>query len=407
MPTTTYLGYLETDYLVGPYLTDYQALGAVGMQIELIIVDRPKALAMEVERIVQNALEPVGIEVERFIDDFPTARGMEVLRVIRDFPEPLGAQVSRTIANRPDPQAMQILRIIVDRPDAAGMQVDRLNAALIGMQVTLRLYNVNRLRILADFPSRGVDGLNWTATSTEVGDFDVNNVNTDIVEQVWRSETGTTSVTLTSDTQITQGSAIDTLALLNHNLTTSAVVTVEGSDNPSFAPVEQSFNLEATRLNAYYIAPEFPPLQSHYWRIIIADPTNPNSFLQIGTIVYGTAIIFQGECFTDNVRRQRKHFADKIPTEGFTSYSNDRALKRAIGLEFRMLAFQGGNWRSIDNLFDLVRTSLKALWIPDPQDPERFGIFGKLATIPDELHRNLGDEASDTLDFSIELDESL
>jgi len=386
---------------------------AVGMSVELNIVDQTKGTAMEVRMdhsmaswlcedfgylneaymetayLTEGICAQMGYQAQRKLNKVTTL-GMEVQRII-ESDKSFGAQTELTIADFPFPTAMS---------------VDRLHAVSIGMQTRLVLYNTTNLRIMCDFPSRGVSGVNWVATDTASGDFDPNNLNTDIVEQVWRSN-GSTSNVLECDTEVPQGVAIDTFAILNHNLTTSATITVEGSDSPTFASIEQSFAMEVETINSYYIAPTFPTLQSRYWRILINDATNPNGYLQIGTIVFGTSIIFQGECFTDNVRRKLIHFADKVMTEGFTNVSNDRALKTSVGLEFRFLRFQRGNYKNIRGIFEYARTSLKCLWIPDPREPKRFGVFGKLTDIPSELHRNLGSDASDTVDFDIEVDESL
>lgn len=397
------LGYLGEPYLTDPYLGPGLA-GQMGWEVERHL-NKQKDMASQVERLL-NKDKKLGMEVLLRIVDRPDATGAEAQRILFKDKD-LAAEVLLRQVDRLKTAGAEVLRRIVNRTDATAAQVNRYRAQEFAMQVRLVLYNTNRMRILCDFPSRGTSGLNWTATSTAAGDFSANNLNTDIVEQVWRSATGVTSVVLNCDTEIPQGTSIDTLALLNHNLTTEAIVTVEGADNPSFSPVEQSFAVVPTRLNAYYIAPTFPTLQSRYWRLIIADPTNPNNKLQIGTIVFGTSVVFQGECHTDNVTRKWRHFADKVPTEGFTNVSNDRALKRAIGLEFKFLRFQKGNYKALVDIFEHDRTSIKCLWIPDPQEPTRFGVFGKLVQIPDEVHRNLGAEASDTVDFNLEVDESL
>jgi len=88
-----------------------------------------------------------------------------------------------------------------------------------------------------------------------------------------------------------------------------------------------TINLDATEENIYYIAPEFPTQQYRYWRFVINDVTNPDTYLQIGTIIFGTTVILQGECFVDELTRRTKHFSDKVQTEGFTNVSNDRALE--------------------------------------------------------------------------------
>lgn len=384
-----------------------------GMEVNRQILDMPQPVGMEIRRdksLASWLCESQGYLEQGYLDTpYLTAgicaqMGMEVHRIIVTS-VPVGSEVLRII-DTVDAMGSEVLRQIADFPVPTGMEVDRLGGVTSGMQTRLVLYNTKLLRVLIDFPSRGTSGINWSSTSTASGDFDVNNLNTDIVEQVWRSS-GATSAVLVCDTEVTQGIPIDTLAILNHNLTRSATITVEGSPNSAFSIIQQTFTVEMTTTNAYYIAENFPTTQSRYWRFIINDTTNPSGYLQIGTIVFGTSIIFQGESFVDTVTRRNIHFADKVATEGFTNVSNDRALKRAVALEFRHIDYGKGNYKSISNVFDSARTSLKCLWIPDPQDPPRFSVFGKLSSIPEEAHRNMGPGAADTVDFSLEVDESL
>lgn len=387
---------------------------AAGAEVERFILDRTKSIAMEIRRdhsLASWLCEDQGYLAEDYLEGPYLAPGIcaqqahEVNRILfKDSPR--GMEVRRVI-DATKTFGMETLLRIVDHPNPVAMEIERLKGVSFGMQTRLVLYNTKLLRILCDFPSRGVSGVNWTATSTAPGDHGVNLLNTDIVEERWQSATGVTSVILTCDTEVVQGVPIDTAAILNHNLTSSASIIVEGSNSPVFAPVQETFVMVPTRGNAYYIAPTFPTLQSRYWRFLINDPTNPAGHLYIGTIVFGTTIIFQGECFTDNVVRRNKHFADKVATEGFTNVSNDRALKRSVSLEFRNIDYGRGNFKNIMSVFEFARTSLKCLWIPDPQDPTRFAVFGKLPQIPDETHRNMGPDAADTVDFPLEVDESL
>jgi hypothetical protein len=340
--------------------------------------------------------------------------------LVRTFCVTLGAQVNRITTQLHDVDTqirrqisttrsvkMQVQRQISAQHTAL-MQIDRVQVTTKGMQILFALYNTYNLRILCDFPSRGTTGTNWTASSTAAGDFSINNLNTDIVEQVWRSVSGVkTGLILSCDTQIAQGVFLDTLAMLNHNLTRSATVQLQGSNDSGFATIGFNEALEVLDdVNLYYIAPTLPQVSYRYWRFIINDSTNTNASLQIGTVVFGPSVIFQGECFVDQVQRGTKHFSDKIETEGFTNVSNDRALKYSTQLEFRFLNFQRGNFRNIRNIFRTARTSLKCLWIPTPQFPERFAVFGKLTQIPVETHKVISDDA-DYVSFGLEVDESL
>lgn len=294
----------------------------------------------------------------------------------------------------------------IDAIHRVSEQVLRLASHKIHSQITQVLYNTTQLRVLLNFPSRGVSGTNWTANSTMAGDFSVDNLNTDIVEQVWRSNNAKTGITLVCDSEVPQGIFVDTLAFLNHNFTTSASILWEASNDPGFSSVGFTHVLTSTRTNIYYIAPILPTEGFRYHRFTIDDTTNTSDFLQIGTIVFGSSIIFQGESFVDQVTRQTVHFADKIKTEAFTNVSNDRAIKTAIGLEFRNLQFNKGNYTSMREIFESARTSFKCLWIPTPQYASRFAVFGKLDAIPLETHNDFGNN-NDYVSFSVNVDESL
>jgi len=285
-------------------------------------------------------------------------------------------------------------------------QITRIQAFITHTQVIRALYNTTRLRIMPTFPSRGTSGINWTQIigSTTGGDFGLNNLNTDIVEQVWRSTS--TSATIQCDTEISQGIFLDTLAMLNHNFTTSATVQLQGSNSSIFATTPYSENLFTELNDMYWIEPMLPNASYRYWRFVINDPTNSDGYLQIGTIIFGSAIIFNGECIVDQVQKRKIHFSDKVKTEGFTNVSNDRALKKAVSFSFKYLNYNLENYSNLSEVVDLVRTSLKALWIPDPRFTSRFAVFGKLSELPVENHLVLGAD-NDYIDMDITVDESL
>jgi hypothetical protein len=285
-------------------------------------------------------------------------------------------------------------------------QFNRIASFRMHSQVLVALYNTTNIRILHNFPSRGTSGTNWTVVSggTAAGSFSVNNLNTDIVEQVYRSTT--TSFVIQCDTQISQGVFLDTLAILGHNFTRSATVLLQGSNDITFATVPFTETLTTAVDNIYYIAPTLPVASYRYWRLDVNDFTNTDGYLQIGTLIFGSATIFNGECFTDEVVRRKVHFADRVKTEAFSNVSNDRALKYAFGIKFQRLNFAKANYTNLSEVIDTVRTSLKALWIPTPQYPSRFAVFGKLSEMPVENHKVMGKDA-DYIDMDINVDESL
>jgi hypothetical protein len=272
-------------------------------------------------------------------------------------------------------------------------------------QFRVVLYNTISLRIMYEFPSRGISGTNWTASNTAVGDYNVNNVNTDIIEQVWRS-TGV-AANLVCDTELPQGVFLDTLAILNHNFTGTAFVQLEGSNDPTFTTSTIISILQATKENMYYIAPELPNVAYRYYRIVLNDPANTAGFLQVGTIVFGDTLLFTTqECFTNPVTFNKKHYVDSVNTEGFTNVSNDRATKRQLKLNFEKLNLNGANFSLLEQLFETAKTDKKCLWIPTPKYPTRFAIFGKLTQLPQASYTDNG-KASAWVSFDIEVDEAL
>lgn len=457
-------GYLERAYLADPYMAGFvddarfeqiefkiDASKNVGEQIQfqisttkpifeqVLLVTAGSKTVFEQVDLVTSSTKPVGEQVNRLIQDFTKTtleqlnRGKlmhrecggylsfayltepylgpmfcvdvhEQVELITTVEKVVFEQVERSILATKTIREQISLRI--DASKTTLEQVERLQATSKGEQITLVLYNTTNLRILCDFPSRGVSGGNWSANSTAVGDFGVANLNTDIVEQVWRSFGLVTGIVLTCDTQVVQGVFVDTVAILNHNLTTSASIVLQGSNDSGFATVGISITIISKLSNIYYISPTLPLTSYRYWRFLINDPTNTAGSMQIGTIVFGSSIIMQQTCITQSVVKSTKHFADKVATEGFTNVSNDRAIKYAIGLEIRNLSYDRGDYTRIRGVFDTARTSLKCLWIPTPQFPDRFAVFGKLSAIPPEQH-NVIDANADYVSFGVEVDESL
>jgi hypothetical protein len=277
----------------------------------------------------------------------------------------------------------------INHEDAFGFQALQIRKTIIGMQSTMVIYNTTQLRLLCSFPSRGTPALggnNWVSDPpAAAGDFTPSNLNTDIIEQVYRS-TSSALVSLTCDTGLPQGVPIDTIAILGHNLTRSATVQVQGSNDNFATPPAITFNMVTELQNMYWIAPELPRSagQNRYWRFIIQDSTNPAGYVEIGAIIFGAANIFSAkESFLNPLVFGYKHFRDEMETEGFTSVTNDRALKKFLQLKFENLDYYSGNYGILTELITEARTSLKCLVIPTPEYASRYAVFAKLTELPE------------------------
>lgn len=286
-------------------------------------------------------------------------------------------------------------------------QFTAVQEARLGAQFRAVIYNTSQLRFLSDFASRGTSGTNWTASSTASSAsnaFSVNNLNTDIVEQVWRSGPGG-SQTLTCDTESgASGVFVDTFAILNHNLTQGATILLQAS-NDNFATTPFNENIIVEPEHSYWISPALPITAYRYWRINIVDTSNPDNFIQIGTIVFGSATIFNTlENFNDDVRFGLKQFEDRVYTEGFTNVSNDRGQKKFLELNFTDLRSKDSNFKNLRELFKTHGSLLKVLYVPIPTEPSVFAVFSKLEKLPEESHKQMGERY---VSLTLNMDESL
>jgi len=347
--------------------------------------------------------DKVGTQFEGIIYKAVTA-GTQIRAVINEL-TPLAAQFLSTIrtTKKLGCQFIGTIRQLV----YSGSQFDSVHGFALGNQFRAVLYNIKNLRVLWEFPSRGLAPGAWTSTSTATGDFGIENTQNDIVEKVWRSaNTVISNIKLVCDSGLPQGIFFDTFAILNHNMTRSATFRIEGCTEPTFASPGFELILPVTVTNLYYVAPELPLNGYRYWRISIDDTSNPDPYIQAGCIVFGAASIWTGETFSNPVTFSKIHFADKVLTEGYTNVSNDRGIKKKLGLDFQSINFSGGNYANFVEMTETVRTTNKALWIPTPQYPSRYAIFGKLSQLPSETHTDNGENA-DYVNFSVEVDEAL
>jgi hypothetical protein len=411
-------GYLEGGYLDDPYLTEiYCAMMGMQSEFNLFVT---KKMGMQAEFIIE-AQPTKGMQSEFMIDEqYPN--GMQAGFLIAE--EDNNAMQALFTINQDIQIGMQSL-FIIEREVPIGMQADFVRNFPMGMQALFSLYNVTNLRILCTFPSRGASsgagnnawgnpiatGQNWKSNSTEPGDFEVYRLNTDVTEEFWRTASGVkTGINLDCDTEIAQGVFLDTLGVLEHNLTTSANVVLLGSNVSNFSTIGITITPIIVEDNFYWVSPDLPNQGFRYWRFQIDDPTNQDNFIKIGTIVFGASKIFQGECFVDEVEFELKDFADTVNTEGHTNVANSRALKRLLRLDFKSLKFNRANFRILRDMFQHERTVLKCLWIPTPsinnaEYLSRFTVFSKLVKIPTERHNVKGPD-SDYVSMTVELDES-
>jgi hypothetical protein len=299
----------------------------------------------------------------------------------------VGAQAELVINAETGIRQQAELRI--DTTADIGAQADLQFISRIPAQVIITLYNITRPRIMCEFPSRGVTGLNWT---------------------YYRSASGITTVNLDCDTEVAQGIFMDTFYMEGHNLTSSAVVVFEGTNDPTYTTISWSENLTVQDDKIFYVEPTLPLTSYRYWRLRIQDPTNTDGYIKIGLIVFGASNILNSECATQDIIITPREFKNALRTEGFTSVGNSRSLKRSVKLEFRSVSYDSGDYDTLNDVMNFSRTTLKCLWLPDARSQSlmsRFGVFGKIRQMPSQRHNVKGiNENMDFIDFTIEIDEA-
>ena len=381
--TTSILGYLETEYLELPYL-------------------QPAASAGFANQFSGAHIKPLGLELFALSGTTKSSAVQFKISTVSHVSCP-GDDGYLQASYLETPYLAPYLCA------AIGVQLDVQILQGNAVQLTVVNYNTNRIRVLFDIKSRGTVNTNWSSNSTlpsTTNSFDVNNLNTDIEEQVFRSNNTTTGIALVCDAGSGINVFLDTFVMTNHNLTSSAIVTLIGDNNPAFSSPGINLTFTMTENRFVYIADDFPLSGFRYWRLNIDDNTNSNPFIEIGVIGFGSSALFNQNCFSDQIFQKETDYKDSVFTEGFTNVENERTVKGSLGLAFKSIQYNSQDYKTLETIIDSVKTTLKSFWIPDPQEPLRFLKFSKLKEIPAQRHNYKGPDA-DYVDLNIQLDESL
>jgi hypothetical protein len=247
--------------------------------------------------------------------------------------------------------------------------------------------NTTGIKFLYSFTAGDYDYLNpggnvVSVTSTAPGDHDKLNLTTPALRETWRS-TGVADfqeiVIATTDRTISP----DCFAVLNHNLTSLAVVTVTGSQTLDFTGGVEVAMLWTKKhmvlLQDYGVA-------YRYWRFKILDPTNGCGFIELGGIRIGKTLTFiNNEDITDDISVTPSDKAYKTQTEGFFRAFNQRVIVNQVQVNFSQLITTsngGDNYTALSTMFDAVGETFPFLTIVDPADQRFFMTWGVIDTLP-------------------------
>ena len=300
-----------------------------------------------------------------------------------------------------------------------GHQFSIQTTKLINHQWRIKVYNTDNLRILWEFSSDGTQYNNVSASSNAGQDFLAINLKSDIVEQKWRSG-GVLEEWIQVDCGVGLTRLFDTVALISTNLSPGAIIRLYGYGGAyEAAPASDAIwyaltpvaviatpNANDNTEDIIWIAPEQPTQSYRHWRIRINDENNADGYLEVGRFVAGESMIFVNENYTMDVEFSDLNFKDEVQLNGFSSIANNRALKRKLRLTFENLNVNSlQNYKNIKSYLRYCRDTLKALVIPDPQNPYLYTVFSKVSQMPQQTHRYVAAD-SHYSSMSIEWDES-
>lgn len=175
--------------------------------------------------------------------------------------------------------------------------------------------------------------------SSENPDYPIENLQDTVLAKVYRSMTDDINITID---QITTASYF---AIMNHNLSESALITLQGNNSDSW--VSPSFETTLTWKEGIIIS-HFAETTYNYWRLeIIDDDTGADGYIQIGGLFIGTYLQMPGMKKNQSIKDMTTS-KSKISYSG-QSYGNEGYEYRSFKVNFPQLS-------------DTQRTGIRVMW---------------------------------------------
>ena len=224
--------------------------------------------------------------------------------------------------------------------------------------------------------SQGFDPLTNLLVTSEDPTFPIDLIRDDKVASVWRTNPeipAVLSATITANYVPGNNHNIASLAIINHNLTSSATLTIQASSETDFSIINgsQTFNPGTTAVNFFTKTGIIAATDN--WRLIISDPTNTNKTLEIGELWFSEAHEEFIRSFNFGFTRNRQRLQVVNATRSGNKTVADFGLQKSFDLQWTLL--RGAARDQIVKLFDDSKGAFKPfLFIPDPTKSEVFEI---------------------------------
>jgi len=221
-----------------------------------------------------------------------------------------------------------------------------------------------------DFLASIGESLNVLSATSEDSSFPVDNVRDDKVATVWRTALSVNAGTITAN-GFSFFPVIQSIAIINHNLTTTATIHIEASNNPAFPPAETTqftMNVGTTKVDVFAQI-NSGAIGKDRWRIIIDDTGNPDNNLEIGELWFSEKHVEFIQSFNFGFTRDREFLQTVNTTRSGNSTVADFGLQKSFVLDWSILTDAAR-----DQIIKLIEDSKGAfkpfLFIPNPALPE-------------------------------------
>lgn len=222
-----------------------------------------------------------------------------------------------------------------------------------------------------------------SVTSTAAGDHNKKNLTTTPLRETWRSASVAAVQEIVIEANDTTD-PIDVFAILNHNISENAVITLQANTVNNFS--SPPFTRTLTWNEKHIVLLEELPQAYNFYKLKVLDTTNPCGYIEIGRIVAGTAFTIENnEDITDDFSIATDDLAYKMKSEGFFRASNERVQVDRLQVKFDKLNTTSGeddNYQGLLAMTKYVGETLPFLTILDPNQPYFSVIWGQIDNLP-------------------------
>lgn len=206
------------------------------------------------------------------------------------------------------------------------------------------------------------DDIGTTITaSSEVSSLPWDNVKNHIPEKKGRSDGLPSSVTV--DFDLGSAKAVQQFAILKHNFSAGATVSLLGATNSAFSPA--AINVAGITYAEGLMLWEFVSEQSYrYWRVKIEDSGNTNGYVEAGHVFLGPYDEFDFPFQATNLMKIDPSV--KVSSWNGSISSFRRTHMRAV--EFNLSPIDQVDRRKIEDLFDEIGNADAAYLFLDPEN---------------------------------------